>query len=173
MAILPNTANAGENNQMMNDFSPLPIGKYPCMIVKSDYKENKKKTGHILSLQYKVIEGEQNGRVFFDNLNLDNPNPQTVEIANKTLNSVCDACGKVGVMDSDELHGIPVLVTLGLTKATAKYAPSNKISFIEKYTGTVSPANIETPTNTPTNVPSNANAAPHSTPKKVVPWAKK
>lgn len=172
MAILPNKANVAGNTEKMNDFSPVPVGKYPAILVKSEYKANKAGTGHGLNLQYKIIDGEHRGRVFFDLLNLDNPNQTTVQIANKSLNSLCAACGKVGVEDSDELHGIPVLVTLGMTKATPAYPAKNKVTFIEEYTGT---ATYDGPTESKAAAPPWAGKKAEVTPtqeKAAPPWVK-
>ena len=61
-------------------------------------------------------------------LNLDNPNAVAVEIANKELNSMCQACGKEGVEDSDELLQIPFCATIKITPGDAQYPPKNEIS---------------------------------------------
>jgi hypothetical protein len=127
MARLPIAANTEGNNETLDDFSPVPAGDYIAMITKSEYKETKAKNGHYLQLMWKIISGEKKGRVLFDNLNLDNPNEVAVNIANKALNSICKACDKVGVQDSEELHGIPVKLTVAVQQATATNPASNNI----------------------------------------------
>jgi len=144
MAQLPWMANTDGNTEGMTDFSPLPSGKYNAQIVKSEYKETKKKDGHYLSLQLKILDGTYKDRVLFENLNLDNPNPVAVEIANKALNSICQACGAVGVEDSEELHGIPMMIKVRLKPKTATQPPSNDILFYEEYTGEIIEENDET-----------------------------
>ena len=129
MSLLPSKANTEGNNETQGDFTALPAGEYTAQIVKSDFKDTKAGTGKYLQLQFKIIEGPEGvkakGRVLFERLNLINPNPIAVEIANKSLNSICVACGKAGVDDSDELHGIPMKITLKVEEASANYPASN------------------------------------------------
>lgn len=127
MARLQYTANSPDNQQGLEDFTPIPAGDVIGIITKSQYKLTKAKTGNYLQLIWKVQGGKYNGRTLFDNLNLDNPNPIAVEIANKTLNSICKACQKVGVQDSEELHGIYVKLTLSVQAATETNPASNNI----------------------------------------------
>lgn len=134
MAQLPGQYNTPQNNETIG-FDALPAGKYAAQVVKSEYKETKAKNGHYLQLVVKVIAGDYNGRQIFENLNLDNPNPQAVEIANKTLNSICQACGLAGVEDSEELHGIPMEITLKKDKETDDYPESNSITAYRPLSG--------------------------------------
>ena len=60
------------------------------------------------------------GRRFWSTLNLWNPSPTTVEMAQRELNSICHAVGKLRVVDTEELHGIPMLVKLGFQKDNAE-----------------------------------------------------
>ena len=133
MVQLAQPANTEGNNEKMGDYSPVPPNKYVVAIVKSEYKTTKAKNGHYLQMDMKIQEGEYKGRTLFERLNLDNPNPTAVEIANKTLNTICDACGKFGVEDSDELHGIPMVATVVKTEATKTQPAGNDIKFYEKY----------------------------------------
>ena len=88
MARLQFAANTPENSEGLDDYTPIPAGDVIAQIIKSQYKETKKKDGNYLQLIWKVVMGKYKGRTLFDNLNLDNPNPIAVEIANKTLNSI-------------------------------------------------------------------------------------
>ncbi len=135
MAKLPLSYNTADNKEGMSDFSAIPAGPYIMQIVKSDYKQTKAKTGHYLQVVLKVLTGKYKGRTLFENLNLDNPNPIAVEIANKTLNSICQACDKAAVEDSQELHGIPMKVTLKVVEKTETQPASNSVVKYEKYDG--------------------------------------
>ena len=126
MALLPNKANSETNNEKLDDRSPLPAGDYLCVIKKADFKQTKAKTGHYLNCQFVVAEGVKKGSSFFVNLNLDNPNPVAVDIANKELNSICDALDLTDVEDSDEILGQELGVTLKITPGDASYPPSNE-----------------------------------------------
>lgn len=140
MAKLPSQFNSDDHEEM-GDFSPLPNGEYVVKISDSDYKQNKNKTGHYLQLIREVCEGDYKGRKVYSNLNLDNPNPVTVEIAQKELTSTCKACGVVSVEDSEELHGIEHIVKLGIKKGDKDNPDSNKILSIKPLDGVSKPAN--------------------------------
>lgn len=165
MAKLPLSFNSEGNNEGMTDYTALPAGEYVAYITKSDYKQTKAKTGHYIQLVLKIAGGKAKGRVLFENLNLDNPNPIAVEIANKTLNSICQACDKVGVEDSEELHGIPMKLTLKVTPATATQPASNNVTKYDK----AGPEDMIPADAAPAETAPNAEPAESA---KKLPWAK-
>lgn len=114
-------------NETEESFDIVPAGEYIAVITASDYKVNKKNTGMILSLTYEIIDGPKKGSKIFENLNLENENAQAVQIAKKTLNSICLACGIQTVQDSAQLHGIPMLLDVGVKPAQGDYDAQNKI----------------------------------------------
>lgn len=140
-------------------FDPLPNGKYVAAIVESEWQKTKAGTGHMLRLTLEVLEGEYKGRKFWDNLNLDNPNAQAVEIAQRTLSAICHACGVLRVKDSSELHNIPMLVKVKVTQ-DGEYEPRNEV----KGYAAVAGATIATPAPKAAPKPSGRPAA--------APWAK-
>ena len=132
--------NTAEHEEL-GDFTPLPAGEYIALIDKSEIKATKDGQGAYLSLQWKLVNNlKENGRIVFDNLNLQNKNQQAVEIANKRLKSICVACGISGVVtDSEQLHGIPVILRLKVNKATDAFPASNSVVTYKKIGGTVAP----------------------------------
>ena len=90
----------------------LPAGKYRAQIVESEMRVTKNGMGQFLWLMLDILEGEYKGRKIFDQLNLVNPNPTTVEIAQRTLSAICHATGKMHVSDSEELHLIPMTIAM-------------------------------------------------------------
>ena len=162
MARLPLTANTTENSAGLDDYSPIPAGTVIASIQSSGYKPTKAKTGNYLQLKWVVLMGKYKGRNLFDNLNLDNPNPIAVEIANKSLNSICKACNKVGVKDSEELHGIPVKLTLSVQPASSTQPASNDIKGYAPVT-----AEDAVQDTTPASAPNKAVNAPVT---KKLPW---
>ena len=114
-------------NETEESFDIVPVGEYIAVICASDYKANKKGTGMILSLTYEIIDGEFKGRKIFENLNLENENAVASQIAKKSLNSICLACGVQTVQDSAQLHGIPMLLDVGVKAAQGDYDAQNKI----------------------------------------------
>lgn len=113
-------------HEPLGDFTPLPAAWYTMQIVESDVKETKAKDGKYISLKLEVMDGEYKGRKIFTNINIINKNPVAVEIAEKTLTSICQACGKLKVQDTVVLHGIPMSVSLKIKKAQGDYPAGNE-----------------------------------------------
>ena len=98
------------------DFEPLAAGKYLAVITDSEMKPTKSGNGSYLELTFQVIEGPFKGRLLWSRLNLDNPSPQAVQIAQGELSSICHAVGVMRPKDSIELHNLPLLVTVKCKK---------------------------------------------------------
>jgi len=109
-------------------FEPIPAGTYRVIISASEMKDTKAGDGKYLKLEIEVIEGEHQGAKIFDNLNLVNKNKETKEIADASLSAICHAVGKLRIMDSEELHNLPLMAKVSLSKAQDGYEAKNKIS---------------------------------------------
>jgi hypothetical protein len=72
-------------------YEPLPADWYKAVITQTEEKPTKLQTGSYLQLMIEVIEGQYAGRKVFDRLNLKNPNSVAVEIAQRSLSSICRA----------------------------------------------------------------------------------
>ena len=128
MAQLPGVFNA-KDNEKMTDFSPVPAGWYKAEVVKSEMKNTAAGTGKYLNLQFKITEASDEahlGRVFYVLMNLVNPNPIAVEIAQKELASICSACEIEELEDTTELHGIEIGVRLTVKQGDANWPPKNE-----------------------------------------------
>ncbi|NLA67199.1 MAG: DUF669 domain-containing protein [Gammaproteobacteria bacterium] len=143
------------------DFSPIPVGDYPMQITDSDLLPTKK-GGHRLSLTFEVTDGQFKGRKVWANLNLDNPNPKAVEIAQRELSAICHAVGKLQVSDSQELHYKPMLCRVDI-ETQEGYSPKNVIKAYKALAGGVGNAPAAAP-----NAPAATPASPSSPP-----WANK
>ena len=108
----------------------LPAGKYRAQIVESEMRVTKNGMGQFLWLMIDILEGEQKGRKIFDQLNLVNPNPTTVEIAQRTLSAICHATGRMHVSDSEELHLIPMTIQVKIRPPKNGYGESNAIAYL-------------------------------------------
>lgn len=117
----------------------LPPGKYPAHIVASEMKATSK-GGQMLVLEFEVLEGEHESRKLWARLNLDNPNPKAVEIAQRELSAICRATGQITVSDSEALHFKPVLLTVKVEAPRPKpdgsgdYPAQNSIAGYEPHT---------------------------------------
>ena len=97
-------------------FEAIPAGKYQAVIVDSDMKPNKAGTGEYLQLEFEVIEGEFKGRKLWTRLNLHNPNPDAVRMAQADLSAICHAVNVIHPGDSVELHNLPLTITVKCRK---------------------------------------------------------
>lgn len=156
MANLGGTYTADPDN-VQGDYTPIPPGEYLVHIIDSDMKATKAGTGNYLQLEMEVLDGQHSGRKLFDRLNIDNPNQEAVDIAQRTLNAICVAVGKMSISDSAELHNVPMIAVVKVDPAKGEYGPSNSIR-------TYKPAGGNSPAQTQqaqqTQQASNSNASP-------------
>jgi hypothetical protein len=134
-----NTKNAPERE---TSYDLLPDGWYQAEIVASEMKQTKAGNGSYISLRFK-LDGNpsHDGRQLFCNLNIDNPNPKAVEIAQRQLADIMDCMGLSEVEDSEELHGKPMLIKVRTRKGTGGYEDQNEIKgFKPAQSGAVSVA---------------------------------
>ena len=119
--------NAQEVDPNFN-FEAVPAGKYLAIVEASEWKETKNKTGKYLELQFQIIEGDFKGRNVWARLNLDNPNETAVKIARSELSALCRAVGVLTPNDSQDLHNLPVLITVKCVKRPDNGEMSNEIA---------------------------------------------
>lgn len=96
----------------VQDFEALPAGTYEVVITDSEMRNTKAQNGEMLVLTMDIISGDFKGRKVWDRLNLVNQNPQAVEIATRTLATICRAIGVMQISETSELHDKPLLVNL-------------------------------------------------------------
>lgn len=110
-------------------FEPLPVGWYNVIVDESEMKPTKAGDGAYLKLRYSILDGQFAGRKIFGNINLQNANPQAVEIGLKQLSAVAHAVGVLLVQDSQQLHNIPLKIKLKIrSDKTGEYEPQNEIT---------------------------------------------
>jgi len=112
-----NGFNAAEVNPAIG-FDPLPAGRYLAQIVNSEMKPTAAGTGEYLKLEFQVLDEQYKNRKLFANLNLNNPSDMAVGIARAELSAICRAVGVLVPKNSEELHGIPLTLKVGLKKRT-------------------------------------------------------
>jgi hypothetical protein len=164
MAYLNNTfdASAIEPNQPLET---LPPGRYTAHIINSEMRPTRSGSGQYLWLEMEVLEGQFKGRRIWDQLNLINPNAQTVEIAQRTLSAICRAVGQMQVEDSEQLHFKPLAVTLkvepaGPDKTGVWRDARNRVSGYSAVNSASTPAPASAPAAAPAPRPANPAARP-------------
>lgn len=65
-------------------------GQYQVQISEVEWKPTRAQTGHYLKLGFKLTTHvEHGGKIIYDYLNFDNPNPMAMEISHKKWKSIC------------------------------------------------------------------------------------
>jgi len=128
MAVLNHKVNT---EQPEESFEVMPAGDYPAVIEESEMvdTDGKNGPGRMLKLQYQIIDGNYNGRKLWENVCIQNPNPRTVVMAEKTLNSIAMAVGVHDtIVDSTILHNKPMIIEVCVKgKETDEYGIKNEI----------------------------------------------
>lgn len=122
-------------------YEPIPKGWYTCQIVESEMKPTKAGDGAYIQLQLKVMEGQYTNRVVFDRLNIQNKNETAQDIAYKQLSAYCHATGQMQIQDSQQLHAIPFLASIGIEEdRTGQYDPQNSVKTVKALENAPNPA---------------------------------
>ena len=124
------TAFDATGSEPTTGYDVLPAGKYRAHIVESEMRVTRNGMGQFLWLMLEIVEGQYQGRKLFDQLNLVNSNPQTVEIAQRTLSAICHATGKLQVNDSTDLHLVPLMIQVAVKPPKDGYSEKNTIRYL-------------------------------------------
>ena len=109
------------------EFEPVPPGRYLAMITESEMKPTKSGSGSYLQLTFQVLEGEYKGRFLWARLNLNNANGTAVQIARSELSAICRAVGVMTPRDSQELHNLPLQISVRLKKRADTGEMTNEV----------------------------------------------
>jgi hypothetical protein len=98
-------------------FDPIPPGEYSATVVEADVKTPRSGDGYMLSMQYKVDDGEYEGRRVFQTIVFQHSNETAQKIGRATMKSLCDACGlQAAVKDTQDFLFKPVRLKIGIEK---------------------------------------------------------
>jgi hypothetical protein len=113
-------------------FEVLAPGNYLVQIVASELRSTRDGTGQYLLLELDVLDGQYTGRKLFDRIHLVNANAEAVQIAQRTLSAICRAVGKMQVSNSEQLHLIPMRVSVRVRPPKGNYGESNTIRYLAR-----------------------------------------
>jgi hypothetical protein len=105
----------------------IPPGDYDAVIIASEMKPTKDGKGVLLALDFKILGGQYQNRQIRSNLNMQNENSTTVEIAQGQLSAICRAVGVLTPTDSSELHMKPLQITIKTVKRKDNGELANEI----------------------------------------------
>ena len=98
----------------------IPPGVYNAQMVASEMKPNSAGTGNLLVFTFQITDGQFQGATVTERVNWTNPSAQAVEIARRTVSAIGHACDIVQIIDTQQLHGIPIQIRIGIEKGTSK-----------------------------------------------------
>ena len=110
--------NFNANDVEPSSFEPIPAGWYNAIITESDWCATKDGKGRYIKFKFQIIDGEFANRTLFLNLNMENQNQQTVDIARQQLSGICHAVNVLQPQDTVELHNLPLAIKLNVKKDT-------------------------------------------------------
>lgn len=121
MATLPQKFDTRTAPPPRDDFVLITPADYVAIISDSAMKPTKKNDGEYLELTHEIIEdGPFKGRKIWVRLNIVNPSPKAMEIAQRDLSAICAAVGHVGELpDSIALHNKPHVIRVSVEPADA------------------------------------------------------
>lgn len=136
-------------SQANNPSSVLPAGDYPLVMVKSEKKETKARDGEYLNCEFKVLNGQHQGRTVFHMFNMWLASEKANEIGRGQFSQLCKAVGVETPDDSEQLHNIPFIAKIAVH--SDNYGEKNKITkFLEL--GKSTPSLPKPPAVTPATV---------------------
>jgi len=86
-----------------SDYEVIPPSKVLVLIEEAEVKPTKANTGYYLKLKLSVVDGPYKNRKLFDNINVQNPSAQCVEIGLRQLAALGLAIGVKVITDSSQL----------------------------------------------------------------------
>jgi hypothetical protein len=142
------------SQQEGSNYTPIPAGDYTAEIVEATITQPKNGDGHMLSLIWRVVEGDYEGRPIFQQLCYQHSKAQTQDIARRTLKDICDALDiNQQISDPEIFKFKPARVRVGVEiDKYGQYDDKNKIKRVKPLT--------EADNETQETKPSPAQAAP-------------
>ena len=109
-------------------YKPIPDGEYLFLIKAAAEEKTKKAGGLMLHLECKGLsEGPAKGRELHFRINLENANPQAVEIGQKQLSAVCRAVGVMVPKHPRDFVGKTMTLRIAVEKRADNGALTNEI----------------------------------------------
>ena len=154
-----------EELPVADSFDVIPEGTYDAKTTQADLKTTKSGTGKYIRLRWDITGPTHQGRVVWQNLNIQNQNPMAEEIGQKQLREMADAIGLTGkITDTDQLVGGHAKIKVIIRKQDG-YDDQNDVK-------RVLPLSDNTATTTPFAAPNSGPApSPVATGQATPPWA--
>lgn len=101
-----------------DEFERLPIGRYLVQCVETEMVDTKSGDGRMLKAVFDVMDGNSQGRKWFENYNLRNPNADAERIGNQQFEKlkVATGCGGQRISNTSVIEFKPFFIDVGERK---------------------------------------------------------
>ena len=107
--------NAAEIDTTSRD--AIPSGTYEAVVTESEMKATKNGLGRGINLTFEILsDGPAKGRKVFVWINYENQRAEAQRIGREELASLCKAVGVAELNDTNQLHNLPLMVTVGVDR---------------------------------------------------------
>lgn len=126
-----------------DDFTPIPAGDYDCVIESVELVQTRRQDGHMLKLMLRVVDTKFEGRMLFDHILLEHPNPEAVEIGRKRIAALRIATGVTSTKVKD-LLGKTIEAKVKVEPERDGYDASNSVRWYRESSGSnVAPSGFD------------------------------
>ena len=121
-------------------------GTYEALIVESELRPCRSGLGKGINLTFEIVSGPAKGRKVWDWINFIHPKQDVQRIGQEQLARICNAVGVAKLDDTEQLHNIPLMITVALDKddqtrnVIRKYAAKPRVGQPSAATETAAPA---------------------------------
>ncbi len=114
-------------------FETFAPGPQMLEFTESDIVPTKAGTGKLLKYKIRVTEGEQEDRLVFGQMNLQNPNPVATKMGQEEFRAAREVTGVLEPEDTQDLHFKQFLGFVKLTPAKGDYDAKNEVDWGKTY----------------------------------------
>lgn len=146
--------NAAEIDTTSRD--AIPSGTYEAVVTDSEMRATKSGTGMGINLTFEILsDGPAKGRKVFAWINYENQRAEAQRIGREELASLCKAVGISNLTDTNQLHNLPLMITVGIDRndptrnVIKKYAARSGNGEQGAGNGGAAPANASAASGTP------------------------
>jgi hypothetical protein len=115
-----------------NSWGLIPVGEYVAQVIETSVAPPKSGNGYMLTLVWKILEGEYENRQLWQMITYLHPNEVAQTIGRKTIRDLCNATGVDGaVRDAEIFLYKPARIRVGVEKdKNGIYEDKNRVSRI-------------------------------------------
>lgn len=98
---------------------PIPAGTYEAVITATEIKPTRSANGTGINITFEILSGGAKGRKVWEWINYQHPNQEAQRIGQQTLATICKVLGIAQLNETEQLHNVPLMITVGLDRNDA------------------------------------------------------